>query len=74
MEQQPLFDETDLPKAPEAPEAPTPPKELPDPPHMAFMFQYKGADIALTPQDCRALFNAIGNFLHTVETVKNGRR
>lgn len=66
MEQQDLFE--DLPK----PEAA--PKEVPDPPHMAFMFQYRGADIALTPQDCRALFNAMGNFLHTVETLKNGRK
>lgn len=67
MDQQELFEDLPTPQ-------PTETKELPDPPHMAFMFQYKGADIALTPQDCRALFNAIGNFLHTVETVKNGRR
>lgn len=64
MEQQELFD--DLPKSAAADKA--------DPPHMAFMFGYKGVDIALPPSDARALFAAIGNFLQTLEALKNGRK
>jgi hypothetical protein len=64
MKQKELFE--DLPKADKP--------EVADPPHMAFLFAYKGEEMTLLPQDCRALFSALGNFLHAVEVAKNGRK
>ena len=64
MEQQELFD--DLPK----PQV----SDVADPPHLAFMFGYKGGDVSITSQEARALFAALGNFLQLVETVKHGRK
>lgn len=48
-----------------------PPKSGGDPQHVAFMHK----DFpALSIDQARAVFAALGNFLQTVEALKNGRR